>query len=84
MFFLKTGYIISSKETKNSWRSYKEKIMTNCETSAYVYFDENTGGAVYVVDVDEDELLRLSQIRSKDCPYYKDGDEYKNVRHQVE
>jgi len=58
--------------------------MSNCETCVYSYEDEITGEIICDLDLDEDELLRLSQIRSKECPYYKDGDEYKNVRHQVE
>ena len=58
--------------------------MSNCETCVYSYEDEITGEIICDLDLDEDEVIRLSQRKSKECPYYKDGDEYKNVRHQVE
>ena len=58
--------------------------MSNCETCVYSYEDEIIGEIICDLDLDEDEVIRLSQRKSKECPYYKDGDEYKNVRHQVE
>jgi len=58
--------------------------MSNCETCVYSYVDEITGEVICDLDLDEDEVIRLSQRKSKECPYYKDGDEYINVRHQVE
>lgn len=57
--------------------------MSNCETCQYAFIDEVTGDAVCDLDLDEDELIRFSKSRSKDCPFYKDGDEYKTVRHQM-
>lgn len=57
--------------------------MASCETCAYAYMDEMTGEPICDLDLDEDELLRLSQSRSKECPFYRDGDEYKTVRHQM-
>ena len=44
------------------------------------YFDEE-----YVCDVnmDEDDYGRLVSKGFTECPYYKDGDEYKVVRHQM-
>ena len=35
------------------------------------------------VDMDEDDYSRLVERGYKECPYYKDGDEYKVVRHQI-
>jgi len=57
--------------------------MPGCETCQYAYIDENTGDAVCDLDLDEDEVIRLSQHKSRECPFYKDGDEYKTVRHQM-
>ena len=57
--------------------------MASCETCQYAIIDEMTGEASCDLDLDEDELIRLSQSRSKECPFYKDGDEYKTVRHQI-
>ena len=33
--------------------------------------------------LDEDDYGRLLTRGFKECPYYKDGDEYKVVRHQM-
>ena len=57
--------------------------MNSCDTCMYSVTDEITGEAFCDLDRDEDEVLRLSQSRSKECPFYKDGDEYKTVRHQM-
>lgn len=57
--------------------------MASCETCAYAYMDEMTGEAVCDLNLDEDEVIRLSQSKSKECPFYRDGDEYKTVRHQM-
>ena len=57
--------------------------MNNCETCQYADVDENIGEAFCGLDLDEDEVIRLSYRRSKECPFYKDGDEYKTVRHQM-
>ena len=61
----------------------KDKDMASCETCQYAYFDEETGEPLCDLNLDEDEIARLSQRHSKECPYYKDGDEYKTVRHQM-
>lgn len=57
--------------------------MNSCDTCVYAYIDEVTGEAVCDLDLDEDEIIRASQKQYKECPYYKDGDEYKTVRHQI-
>ncbi len=57
--------------------------MASCETCQYAAIDEITGEAFCDLDLDEDEVIRLSNRRSKECPFYKDGDEYKTVRHQM-
>ena len=44
--------------------------MASCDSCAnYVY--------------DEDDLYRFLGSRCKECPYYKYGDEYAVVRHQM-
>lgn len=57
--------------------------MASCETCQYAYIDEATGEAICDLDLDEDEVVKFSYRRSKECPYYKDGDEYKAVRKQL-
>jgi hypothetical protein len=33
--------------------------------------------------MDEDDMARMMQSAVKECPYYRSGDEYKVVRHQM-
>jgi len=50
----------------------------------YAYQDEYTGEYICDLDLDEDEVIRVSQRRSKGCPFYKNGDEYQTtVRGQL-
>ena len=35
------------------------------------------------VDMDEDDFYRLLSDQRKECPYYRDGDEYRIVRKQM-
>ena len=53
--------------------------MANCETCQYAYIDEMTGEAVCDLDLDEDEVIRFAQSKSKECPFYKNGDEYQTT-----
>ena len=39
--------------------------------------------ANYVYDEDEDEYMRFMDSDYKQCPYYRSGDEYSVVRHQM-
>ena len=58
--------------------------MASCETCQYAAIDEFTGEAFCDLDLDEDEVIRLSnRAEASTCPFYKDGDEYKTVRHQM-
>jgi hypothetical protein len=58
--------------------------MANCETCQYAYIDEVTGEPVCDLNLDEYEYIRFMESRSKECPYYKNGDEYQTtVRHQI-
>ncbi|MCR5203335.1 MAG: DUF6472 family protein [Lachnospiraceae bacterium] len=54
-----------------------------CETCAYYAYDEEFEEYVCDINLDEDEYARLLQSNYKTCPYYKNGDEYKVVRHQM-
>ena len=53
-----------------------------CDYCAYFVYDEYTGQYLCEQDLDEDELYRFLTQKTKSCPYFKDGDEYKLVRHQ--
>ena len=55
----------------------------SCDFCAnYIYAEEDDE---YYCDVnlDEDEFLRIMDSDYKECPYYRNGDEYAVVRHQM-
>lgn len=54
-----------------------------CEYCCYFMYDEETEEYVCDVNMDEDDYGRLMSEHFKTCPYFKDGDEYKVVRHQM-
>lgn len=57
--------------------------MTSCETCARCYYDEEYGGQVCDINMDEDEYMRFMTDSHYACPYYQNGDEYAVVRHQM-
>lgn len=54
----------------------------NCEECAYFEYDEEDDCYYCSVDMDEDDYARL-MTGHEQCPFYRDGDEYKVVRHQM-
>ena len=61
----------------------KDMASGSCDTCAYYAYDDDMEEYVCDMDIDEDDYVRLMQNKFKGCPYYKDGDEYKVVRHQI-
>ena len=55
----------------------------SCEYCAYFMYDDEIEEYVCDVNMDEDDFGRLEQSRYKGCPYYRSGDEYAVVRHQI-
>ena len=68
--------------TKNDSKQKKVQI-TNCETCAFYTYDEEYGYYVCEADLDEDEMLKFLSSTFDACPYYRSGDEYSVVRHQM-
>ena len=58
-----------------------ESIM--CDNCAYFSYDEEYEEYVCDMDMDEDDYSRLVSKGFKECPYYRNGDEYRVVRHQM-
>lgn len=54
-----------------------------CDTCAYYAYDEEEDEYCCTVSMDEDDAWRLTGHRYESCPYWKDGDEYSVVRHQI-
>ncbi len=55
----------------------------NCDTCAYLMYDEEFDEYVCDVNMDEDDYGRLVETHFRECPYYTNGDEYRVVRHQM-
>lgn len=75
--------IISEKAVKITINNVKEILtMKDCETCAYYTYDEEWECYVCEMNLDEDEYARFVQGHYRQCPYYRDGDEYKIARKQ--
>lgn len=58
-------------------------VSMNCETCAYYVYDEDYEEYYCDIDMDEDDYARLIVSRREECPFYRNGDEYAVVRHQM-
>ncbi len=58
-------------------------MSTSCDFCAYNEYDEDDEAYYCSVNMDEDDMARFMQSSYKECPYYRSGDEYKVVRHQM-
>lgn len=58
-------------------------VATSCDMCAYYTWDEDYEYYVCEMDLDEDEAYRFMTSNSFSCPYYRNGDEYMVVRHQM-
>ena len=57
--------------------------MSNCESCMYFGYDEEFEEYYCEVNLDEDDMARFLSRKYKSCPYFKNGDEYRVVRHQM-
>ena len=55
----------------------------NCEYCANYVYDEDDESYYCDVNLDEDEYYRFMNSNYKECPYFRNGDEYMVVRHQM-
>ena len=58
-------------------------MATRCEECAYFVYDEEYEEYLCEIDLDEDEVARFYSDAHYNCTYYRNGDEYKVVRHQM-
>ena len=61
----------------------KKTEYSSCDTCQFLEYDEDDEAYYCSMDVDEDDYQRLAANGFKACPYYRDGDDYKVVRHQM-
>ena len=64
-------------------RSSRRFEMSSCDFCAYNEYDENDDEYYCSVNMDEDDMARFVQSDYKECPFFRNGDEYKVVRHQM-
>ena len=57
--------------------------MASCDTCAYFAYDDDFEDYVCDINMDEDDFRRLVESNYRECPFYRDGDDYKVVRHQM-
>ena len=57
--------------------------MNMCETCAYYTYDEEFEEYFCDVNMDEDDVARLYSSKYKECPFWRNGDEYDTVKHQI-
>lgn len=58
-------------------------MAARCEECAYFVYDEEYEEYLCEVNLDEDEVARFYSDSHYHCPYYRNGDEYRVVRHQM-
>ena len=61
----------------------QKKASTNCECCGNYVYDDDYGYYVCEMDLDEDEMRLFMQGQFRSCPYFRYGDEYRIVRHQM-
>lgn len=59
------------------------KTLASCDFCANYIYDEENDEYYCDVELDEDEYLRFIKSNYRECPYYRNGDEYKILRHQM-
>ena len=57
--------------------------MGSCEPCAYFEYDEEDEEYYCSIDMDEDDFARLSATNFRECHFYRNGDEYAVVKHQI-
>lgn len=57
--------------------------MDICDTCYNFVYDDEMECYICEADLDEDDMARFMSHTYKDCPFYRNGDEYKIVRKQM-
>ncbi|MCQ2518279.1 MAG: DUF6472 family protein [Lachnospiraceae bacterium] len=55
----------------------------SCDRCANFVFDDDYEDYVCMVNMDEDDYVRLTTDTHYQCPYFRNDDEYEVVRHQM-
>ena len=56
---------------------------SDCDKCMYYEYDEEYDCYICTVYMDEDEMARFMNLKSRKCTYFRLGDEYQIVRKQI-
>ena len=56
---------------------------SSCDLCAHYVYDDEDDFSECMVNMDEDDMVRFMTDHRNSCPYYRNGDEYQVVRHQM-
>ncbi len=54
-----------------------------CDSCAFYSYDDEYEEYFCDINMDEDDYARFISNRKEECPFYRNGDEYAVVRHQM-
>ncbi len=57
--------------------------MYRCDDCVYYSYDEDYEEYICTMDMDEDDYSALIRGGFENCPFFRDGDDYSVVRHQM-
>lgn len=57
--------------------------MHRCDECVFYTYDEDYEEYLCEANMDEDDYARLLQHGDRDCPFFRNGDDYAVVRHQI-
>ena len=57
-------------------------MAVNCEECVWYDYDDELDAYVCEADLDEDEVERFLRGGTRNCPFYRPGDDYRTARRQ--
>ena len=57
---------------------------SSCDLCAHYVYDDEDDFSECMVNMDEDDYIRLMTNQHYQCPYYRNGDDYLVVRKQLQ
>lgn len=57
-------------------------MAVNCEECVWYDYDDELEAYVCEADLDEDEMEQFLRGGTRDCPFYRPGDDYRTARRQ--
>ena len=74
--------ILDNKD-ETGGETMKKETAHSCTSCTYYVYDDDYEEYVCDIKMDEDEYIRLISDSHYQCPYYRNGDDYRIVRKQI-